>query len=322
MSTVTIRPYTAALGVALTLVIGGCDGPGIVESGDLTDVRSYVTGAAASSLDGEGLFTIPAAISPSTIPIITAQTARELASSYVLSFGADLKRYWDQERGRPIDISQLQPDSRVFFAATSYALFPEGYHPAFRRTLGPYYLVRMGTGTRPELLVAVAAYNTELGVNDRGKLIIPPISGMEFVSGGIPVDTTRRRLASLLTPEEAVIRVSQITGARVSEVPELRQLGFPLGPMFPAWKLTLERSVRVRAVSGSFTTEVATLYVGREQGRELLIPAAEQPSSEEVLAARMGPDGEDLGPSKVSLPILATQPTKFEAVTVIRSGAS
>ncbi|MBW3654877.1 MAG: hypothetical protein KY444_02130, partial [Gemmatimonadetes bacterium] len=116
------------------------------------------------------------------MPIISPERARDLAASNVLSFGPALKRHWEEDRGRAIDITRLRPEPRVFFASTPYAVFPDGFHPAFRRAVGPYYLVRMGTGRGAEVIEAVSAYNIDMGIADDGKLDLPELSGMHFVT--------------------------------------------------------------------------------------------------------------------------------------------
>ncbi|HEY0025486.1 MAG TPA: hypothetical protein VGB24_21555 [Longimicrobium sp.] len=314
-----IRPAAAVLCGSLTLLLASCDGPGISGPGPVPDVRPYVTGAAAENLGADGLFVFPAPVSPSGLPIITPERARELAASEVLSFGPALEKHWEEDRGRSIDITRLRAEPRVFFASTPYAVFPDGFHPAFRRVVGPYYLVRMGTNRGAELISAVSAYNTDVGIAEDGRLHLPVLSGMHFVTAGIPLDSTRAGRASPLTPEHAVVLVSRLTGARVSMVPELMLIEHPHGPLYPVWKLTLEKPVRVRTMGGSRTVDAETLYLGRAQGRELLIPAAEQPSFQDVGALRIGPDGEESGHGTARVAILPGRATVFEPVTVVRN---
>ena len=304
--------------VAAASLLAGCDGGKVTGPRPEADVSPYVSGSAALALDAGGRFVLPTPAPPSGVPIVTPQRARELTASYVLSFGPSLERFWKEERGRSVDHRRLHADERYFFASTPYDLVPEGFHPALRRVLGPYYVFRMGSGADPELLVATAAYNNELGINEAGKLDFPPLSGMEFVSMGVALDTLRPGHASVLTPEQAVVRAGRATGARVREIPELVQLGHPLGPLFPGWKLTLDRSVRVRTTDGARAVEVATLYLGRTQGREFLIPATAQPTHLELPALRIGPAGEDLGPGTIRVAVRTGHPTVFEAVSVER----
>lgn len=311
-------PRVTRLSLVLApVVLLGCEGERITGSPPgMVDAHPFVTGAAAEALGADGLFRLREPHAPSSRPIISPEWARLLAASYVLSFGHDLKRYWEQEHGRSINIAQLQPDMRVFYASTPYAPFPEGYHPAFARGFGPFYLTAFGSGAAPVLRVAVAAYATEVQIDGDGKIQRPVDQGTEFVSQGIPVDTTRADLASFVTPEAAVVTVARLTGVKVSEAPELMRVGMPLGPFSAVWKVTLERPVRVRTRKDSRTAEVQHLYLGSERGRRLMIPAAEQPTEYAALAFRISPTGEDLPPEQVRLPIEPGLPTVFQEVVV------
>lgn len=298
------------------LLLTACAGPGIVDPDGPLDVRPYVTGDAARALSPEGLFILPEPAAPSPRSIVLPEQAVSLAASYVLSFGPALQRFWERERGRSIRVSDLRPDRRAFYAATPYGVFPEGYHPAFSTAFGPYYLVQMRSGSTAELLVAVAGYATEAAIDSSGLLDLPVQGGNEFVSQGVPVDTTRPDLAFSVTPEEAVVRAGRLTGARVSSVPRLLRVGLPLGPFSSVWKLTLDQAVRVTVVQTGRTEEVRELYVGFKVGRQLMIPALEQPTEFVGPAIRISPEGEHLGVDMVPVPILPGLPTVFEAVAV------
>jgi hypothetical protein len=313
------RHFGALLGAII--LIAGCDGSGITRPQPPPDLRAFVTGAAADNLGHDGLFLLEEPVAPSSRAIIVPDRARDLAASYVRTFGPSLENDWERERGQRIAISGLKPDPRVFYASTPYEAFPEGFHPAFGTAFGPYYIVRMTSEGVPTLLVAVAAFATEVEIDGEGKIQRPPLRGNEFVSQGIPVDTTRPYLATAVTPEDAVLYVGSLTGARVSEVPELVRVGLAYGPLSSSWKLTLDRPVNVRTTANARRAEVRDLYVGPERGRRLMIPAAEQPSEYLIPALRVGTDGEDLEPETVRVGIKPDQPTIFEPV-VIDSGQS
>lgn len=296
-------------------LLAACDpgGSGLTGPDDPPDIRQFVTGAAAENLNSQGLFTLAQPVAPDTIPIITEQRARDLAASFVRSFGPSLKPYWEKERGRSIDLRDLKADARVFYASTPYELFPEGFHSAFRRAFGPFYVVRMNAGSRAVVMVAVSAYATEVEIDSEGFIQRPVHRGMEFVSQAVPVDTTS---LLYLSPEQAVARVGRLTGARVSEVPELMRLEMRWSPLSAVWKLSLDRPVRVRTVQDSRVVEVQELYVGPEGGRRLMIPAQEQPREFMTTAVRIGPAGEDLGFAPVHVQVKPGVPTVFEEVVV------
>lgn len=306
---VRTRLVRLLLAVSAT-VAAGCDG-GITTPAEVPDVRPYVTGAAAAALAADGTFAFPAPASPTGRAIVGPERARLLAASYVLSAGTNLVRYWEDDRGRRIDLARLQPNARVFYAATPYAPFPEGYHPAFGHAFGPYYLVRMMEGGTPAVMVAVAAYATQVEIGADGMISRPVQSGSEFLSRGVPVDAGR----AVPTPEQAVVRVGRLTGARVQAVPELVVPGWPQGPMEALWKLTLDRTVPVRTKGGR-RLDTRHLYTGGGAGRQLMVPATDQPTHLPFLAARVSPTGESLPPEMVNLPILPGAVTVFEEVVV------
>jgi hypothetical protein len=297
------------------VVVSACDRPSPTNLDERPDVRQFVTGAAAKSLDNEGVFQLPAPVAPDTVPIISAERATDLAVSFVLSFGPATEKFWEEDRGGRVDFRTLKPDPRVFYASTPYELFPAGYHPSGRRAFGPFYLVQMVFGSEPLVTVAVSAYNMDVLIDNEGKLNRPVLSGSDFLSQGVSRDTTKGYLPPL-TPEQAAIRVGRLTGARVSDVPEFVLPGFPLSPLHAAWKLILDRKVRVRTVRGSRTAEVRELYLGGARSRTLLIPALEQPSEWVTMASRITPEGERRGAETVRLLIQADHPTVFEEVVV------
>jgi hypothetical protein len=295
-------------------LVAGCDEPGITDPADPVDIRPYVTGAAAANLGPDGLFLYPAPLAPAIEPIISAERARELALSFALSFGPALERYWKQEHGRSFDFTRLEAEPRVFYQRTPYELFPDGFHGAFRRIFGPFYLVRLSSGGQPRMSVAVSAYNTNVAIFPDGRLNRPMESGGDFFANGFPADPTRRDVVAPLTPEEAVAHVASLTGVRVTEVPEAVRMVWNWGPLGGGWKLTLEQPITVRTLSGSRTVEVRELYLGREGGRLIFIPAAEQPVALETGGLLSGESEEFV---QVRLPILHGQPTVFEEVSVV-----
>jgi hypothetical protein len=170
----------------------------------------------------------------------------------------------------------------------------------------------MKSGGNRVLQVAVAAYATEVGIDGDGKIQRPTKGGGEFVSQGISTDSTRADLPTFASPEEAVARVGRLTGARVSEVPELVRAGFPLGPFSSLWRVTLDREVRVKAPQSGRTITTRELYVGSEPGRRLMVPASSQPTEFVTKALRVDSDGEEIGVEQARVPIRPAPPLIFE----------
>lgn len=275
-----------AAGCAAVALLAGCDQPDMPVAGPAAvppRLSQYVTGHAAAGINAEGLFSLGQPAATGDHPVITPERAGELALAYVRSFGPSLKSVWEEERGAPIDLATLRVGSRVLYAGTPYGSFPAGYHPAFQRGFGPYYLVPLTSGAEPVLLISVAAYATQTTVDRRGFVQRPVQRGNEFVSRGLPVDTARFRLVS---PEEAVAFVARSTGARIARTPELVRVGMPYAPASAVWKLTLDREVGVRVGQNRAPARVREVYVGPERGRRMMIPVPGAARSERVPALR------------------------------------
>jgi hypothetical protein len=311
----SFRTVRVALLVALTLA-AACGGSGITDAGLVQDVRPYVTGMAAASLDSEGLFVFPTPASPSALQIMTPGRARELAEAYVRTEGAYYKEDWEKWRGARIDFAGLRADPRVLYVQSPFGLMPEGYHRSYTREMGPHYLVRMMSGREWVLYIAVSAYATEVGIDPAGKIQRPPIGrGGEFGVQPISADTT---YGEIFTPERATIQAGRLTGVRVSEVPVLVQQQMPYSPTISLWKLTLERPVRVRAPQSARTLDVSEVYIGPQRTLRMQIPVLNQPTSDTLFALRAGPDGGLIpsDPDRLIIPILGGAPTHFEPVIV------
>lgn len=300
--------------LAAALFGSACDGTRITDSGKVESVRRYVVGAAADNLNGDGYFQFPVPLSPSALPIMSAERARALAHANVQTFGAELKSEWEKLHGGPIDLSVLNADPRVLYVATPYALIPDDFHPSARRVFGPYYLVRIKTRNTTVLYVCVSAYATEVQIDPQGTVRRPSLGrGSEFFMHAIPKDTSTLRL---FTAEEAVVMLGSLTDVRVSEVPELVRREFPLSPAAALWKLTLERPVSVRTVTGSRTLETSELYVSPDTRARILIRSPVQPASHATTAFRVGPDGVGTVMDSLRVPTINGAPTVFEPVVL------
>ncbi|HEY7767321.1 hypothetical protein [Longimicrobium sp.] len=267
-------------------LLAGCDQPEMPVAGPAAvppGLSQYVTGEAAAGINAEGLFSLDQPATTGDHPVITPERAGELALAYVRSFGPSLKAAWEEDRGAPIDLAALQVGSQVLYAGTPYGTFPAGYHPAFQRGFGPYYLVPLTSGGKPVLLISVAAYATQTTVDRRGFIQRPVQRGNEFVSRGLPLDTARFRLVS---PEEAVAFVAKSTGARIARTPELVRVGMPYAPASAMWKLTLDREVGVGVGRNRAHARVREVYVGPERERRMMIPLPLIARSEPVPAIR------------------------------------
>jgi hypothetical protein len=303
--------------IALAL-LAACDAPETSVTGLRAappNIHRFVTGQAAASLGADGRFALAAPAAPDDRPIISAERAGELALASVRTWGPSLHQAWERERGGPIDLASLRVGGRILFARSPYGKFPDGYHPAFARTYGPYYLVTLYSGPDPVLLITVAAYNEETRIDEKGLVRRPVNSGAEFFSMGLPAQSNEFQLVS---PEAAVEEVGRVTGARVTATPELVRLGMPYHPATAVWKLSLDRDIPVQARGKGTTHRVRELYVGPVRSRRMLMAVRGNARMERTGAIANTPDDRI---DQVEVPILAGETVSFEAIDVAHGGS-
>lgn len=220
---------------------------------------AYVTGAAAAALGPDGRFALEAPSSPNGDRIISPVQARRLAMGFLRSFGVAFRAGWEAERGGPIDLASLAASPRVYFAQTPYSAVPRNdVHSAHRRHFGPYYLVTLLQRSEPVLQISVSALTTEYSIDDRGRLVAPVETGMDFISDAMPADGSFRPIS----PEEAVAMAAEATGATIRDVPELVLMGSAHSPAFARWRIELDRPIRARGRDGRDAAAQRTVFVG------------------------------------------------------------
>ncbi len=271
----------------------------------------FVTGNAARNLNGEGRFNVNATASHTGVATITAERAGELALANVRTYASSFREGWEKDRGAPIDVGSLKVDPRIFYAETPYGRFPDGYHPAYRRSFGPYFLVRLVSGSTPVMIVAVSAYNTDVRIDDRGKVRVPAIGGDEFFEVALPAQQSSG--FQPVQPEEAVERVGHLTGKRTAEVPVLLLRGSTDHPAAAVWKVSLDGPVRVKDTKGTRRLSTQTVYVG--PGGRLFVPAGSQ-SQRERGVFRTTPSKNASGKAMGEVPIRGGAPAAFDEVVV------
>jgi hypothetical protein len=272
-------------------------------------LRRYVTGDAAAALNGEGRFSFAAPSPPDSRPIITAERAAELALASLRTWGPSFHDEWVAERGRAFDMQNLTADSRVLFVKSPYGRFPDGYHPAYARLYGPYYIVHLNSGSETLMLVSVSAYATDLKIDGRGIVHRPVERGMEFVHQVLP----EAHQDWFVSPEAAVERVGRQTGARVTRRPELVRINKDYIPSSAVWKLSLDRDIDVNPAGRGTPLRTRELYVGTARGAPLMMPASRAGGAESVHV--LVSEGRNLRAEPIHVPILDGEFTSFSAVT-------
>ena len=258
------------------------------------DVRALVTGDAAGHLDANGRFVLPSPTPPADIPIISPERARELAVAYLRTWGPSASEIWSGKRGRRIEPSDREV-SRVYYADTPHHRIPDGYHPAYQRMIGPWYILQLTAAGEPVVALAVSAYSTDLQIRD-GIIREPAEGGEYFTFQTIPADRDGSAALSM-SPEETVEYVNSITGARVTRVPELVLRNSAWSQFNAQWKLVLDRPVHVESLppagSSAPRTRAAVheLFVG--PGHTILIPRPNQETSARMRVLSRGPGKAD-----------------------------
>lgn len=285
-----MRPARFIFGtVVATSVLSGCD---YLQDAPTTarvpDMRPYVSEQLAFELTAKGQFRLAAPKAPDDIPIISPERARELAAAFLRTWGSTYLGMWGWERGGTLSEGSVVPAERVYFARTAHGRIPDDlYHPAIRRIYGPMYLVPLLSGSETVAILAVSAYSTDLQIDNRGLVRTPPLGGSYFFPHSVapsPPDPRFRYVA--VGPEEAVKSMSEQTGARVTQVPDLVLMP-SFHPASARWRLTLDRPVRVHRVADPAKGRAAQaidrtpfsvreLYLGEDY--VLTVAAAQQPA--------------------------------------------
>jgi hypothetical protein len=294
--------------------LAACDKPSLnptTPSARAPEIRAYVAGDAAQNLETGGRFVLAPPPAEIDGPLITPEQAGEFAVAFARKWGRFYIEDWSKERGSPVDPASLSPDPRIFYAETSFGRVPDGFHPAFRRSYGPWYLVTLVQGGKPALQVAVSAYNTELKIDAHGMLVHPMHSGNDFYAVGIAARTGTPGVRPI-TAEQAVEAVGRRTGARTERTPTLHLLGKGQHPANAIWRIDLDRPVRVR-VAGT-ARQVRTVYAG--QGGQYYIPSARQPAGYQGTGIRYDAAGQRIGPDLLNVPAKPGGVLAFDEVTL------
>lgn len=235
------------------------------------DVRPWVTDEVLDRVDENGWFVLPEPESPGEEPIISLSFAGELALGWVRTWPGNpnaitpaglgsIARSLEERHGRPIDWGDLQLERRVaYYAITPYEPLPDTVPLVRRRFWGPHYIVPLYSEGVQAIALAVAAYATDLSLDDKGYVVLPTHAGNEFISSGVPWNLS---VTVPLWPEQAAKRAAEATGARVTKVPRLIQPGQRWFPQASRWELVLDRPVTVKSRETGARRSTRTVYLG------------------------------------------------------------
>ncbi len=297
----------------LVLLLAACnrDVPSAATAAPCAPISTYLTDRAAAALQADGRFSADPGESPDGTPIITEGRARALAMAYLRSFGQTFHSTWEQQRGASIDLSTISVGPRIYFAHTPFGAFPSGFHPAVRRSYGPYYIVPFYSNGTPAIVMAVSAYNTDVTTNAVGQLVLPKLGGMGFIHEGIAVNQPGYRLTS---PEDAAISVASGSHARVATPPRLMMRAHNQSPLLAVWQMDTERDVSIKDEEGNSVRTIHTAFVSSRPKERFLRADDVQPTIERGVGPTLAASG-GFGPSKpYNISIQAGRAINFKAV--------
>lgn len=209
-------------------------------------ISRFLAADAATQLDANGQFILPAPARRGNRPEIDATQAVALAEGWARDLAPGLLPMLRSQHRGPINLAGLRHCGRVFYAESPHEELPAELPAVYHRTNGSWWLVTMCAASgEPTVSVAVSAYDTHLSLRD-GHLVYPldQTQGQEFWASGIPRDLHG---ALPLPPEEAVRLVSELTGRRVVATPQLITPGSGNGmPQTARWRVKIDRPSALR----------------------------------------------------------------------------
>jgi hypothetical protein len=271
-------------------------------------VRPYVSGAALANLDGNGHFRLGRPVVAGPHPSISPDQAEAIAKGFIRTWYAnpnvtvlpgstDPRTSIEEVHGAQIDWLDLEPGVREPYFAESHVgpLEADMGNPTIRH-FGPHYLVPFYEGGRPVLVVSVAAYATNIVVDELGFVHRTDNrdGGGEFRVSGVPLSLDG--LTQPPAPEDAVEFVFEQTGSRIVDVPVLGVPGNRVVQIGARWRIRLERVMEFERIADGQVLQASEVYVStwpsftdvREfgiipsPGLRLFVAAPVQPAAEDI----------------------------------------
>lgn len=311
------------LAVAATLLITACSDGGFSPSFAFARAdTAWLVGNAAAALGSDGRLALA---TPRQAPReIGAEAARAQAIAWARSMATaigNLRPTLEQHHGAPISWRTLRDCDRLYYVRSSSENIPDSASPWIHNAYGPKWLVRLCEDAPSIPVVLAIAANSDLAIVD-GRLRLPPFnSGSWFHSWGIALGN----LPLPLEPESAIGFAFRMTGARVSDVPELIERNLGDGPASVAapcafWEVQLERPVRGTGTVTGDAYETDRLRVGRvacDKGdTSLFVAQATQPDTARVIVADYRRADGSVRRDTIRVPLRA--PYRFEPFQVTR----
>lgn len=239
------------------------------------DVRPWVAGEAAHSVDEAGHFQLPPPAPHGSTPMLSPEEAIRITTAWVhhregyrempKDFHGERLSDMEKEHGDIIEFQSLQAGP-VYYPQIPYEPLPDTLPEHVRRAYGPHYVVpfysRRGLQV---MLTSVFAEDTALWVDEQGRV------RKGQTGGGLPFSqhaiSAGAEYPVPLTPECAVRLVAEATGRKVVRRPELVHPGGRWAPTVVYWKLMLDQPLMVRGDSTQQFESLRVLYVDVEPKR-------------------------------------------------------
>ncbi len=221
-----------------------------------------VTPELAAEIDVDGRFVLPEIVD--TNPHVSRDDARALAVWASATLAPQLQAYLNQTAHRTVSLSNLTVCGQVW-AEQPNAVIPVTVLPIAHWVWGPQWIVTFCRGRTPTIAISVAAYATNLSLENAPLVLgAPPFGprGDEFLFRGLPLDW---QSGVSVTPETAAMLIAKQTGRLVDRVPRLVGPRAPHGLPFSAkWAVHLDRPVTVQGTDTAATWATDELYIGNE----------------------------------------------------------
>jgi hypothetical protein len=272
-----------------------------------------VTDDVAQSLTADGRFILPPPRSPDGTPLISEESARQLAAAYVRTMGRFHVEAWEKQRGASINLAALAPAPRAYFAQTPYAAVPGGLHPAVRKLYGPYYVVPLVENGATVVLLGVSAYDTDETIGADGQLVLSRIDGNAFVGSGVPASMSAH---VAMSPEEVVVQTARATRRKVAAIPELVRPSARVMPIFALWRVSLDSDVVIARGAARGVERARSLFVGRKSADDLRVPSLVQLVEDTATAATVDARGQLGADAPFRVRVRPGQTVDYEPVAV------